>query len=118
MRKRRFADSRYVFEKEMPARQERDQAHFDHMRFALDHPRDILLDSLNGFCWIHIGLQRGILLENGLVIRHRRSLTKGLETVNYSSFLRLYDLASGHRVYTRGLRRNQYDEPWGDFLSH
>src|SRR6187549_1452079 len=85
MRERRFSDSRYVFEQKVPARQERDQAHFDHLRFTLDHPRNILLDSLNGFCWIHIGLRRGRLLENSLVIRHRRSLTKGLETVNYSS---------------------------------
>lgn len=43
----RFSNPRYIFEQEMPARQERDQAHFDHVRFAFDHPRNILLDGLN-----------------------------------------------------------------------
>jgi hypothetical protein len=35
-----------------------------------------------------------MLLEDGLMIEHHRSLTKGLETVNYSSVLITYDVAS------------------------
>ena len=53
MCERRFSDSRYVFEEEMPACQERDQAHFDHLRFTLDDPCNILLDGSNDVRWIH-----------------------------------------------------------------
>jgi hypothetical protein len=59
MGERRFPDSRYVFEQEVPARQERDQAHFNDMRFAFDHPRNILLDGSNDIRWIHDGLRSG-----------------------------------------------------------
>ncbi len=49
-------------------------------------------------------LNRWRLPQSGLVIGHGRSLTKGLGTVNYSSFLHPYDLgratALGLEAYT------------------
>ena len=89
MRECRFSDSWYVLKEEMSARQEGDQAHFDHMRFALDDSRNILLDGSNDVRWIHVGANVGDRCRNNVVIGHGRSLTKGLKAVNYSSFLRL-----------------------------
>jgi hypothetical protein len=55
MGKRGFPDSGYVFKQEMATSQESHKAHFDHMRFPFDHPRNIFLDGLNGLRCIHDG---------------------------------------------------------------
>ncbi|MFZ1804874.1 MAG: hypothetical protein WAU05_13180, partial [Nitrospira sp.] len=66
-----------------------------------------LLDGLNDSRWIHDGLGREIALEEWLVIGHDRSLTKGLETVNYSSFLRLYRPSITARGLDQWLKRDR-----------
>jgi hypothetical protein len=55
MRECRFADSRNVFEEEMPACQEGDETHFNDLRFAFDDPRNILLDGSNSVRRVHDG---------------------------------------------------------------
>lgn len=107
MRERRFSNPWDILEKEMPASQKRDNAHFDHLRLTFDHPRNIVLDGLNDSRWIHDGLGRELALEDWLVIGHDRSLTKGLETVNL--FKIFAPLRSG--IMARGLDQSLTQEP-------
>ena len=107
MRERRFSNPWDILEKEMPTSQKRDNAHFDHLRFTFDHPRNIVLNGLNDSRWIHDGLGRELALEDWLVIGHDRSLTKGLETVNL--FKIFAPLRSG--IMARGLDQSLTQEP-------
>lgn len=57
MGQRGFADPRNIFEQEMAASEQRDEAHLDDMGFPLDHPSDVLLNGPDGFRRRHDGIR-------------------------------------------------------------
>lgn len=106
MRQRRFSDPRDIFEKKMSARQERDQTHFDHMRFALNHPRNIVLDGSNGFRCIHDGTNVWDIAVESAADRTRSKSNKGSEDGQ------LFELFTPQRPCTeRRLRPEDDAEP-------
>jgi len=57
MGQRGFAHSRNIFEKEMPASEQRDEAHLDDMGFSFDHPSNVLLNGPDGLRRSHDGIR-------------------------------------------------------------
>jgi hypothetical protein len=81
---RGLANARDIFQKEVPSGKKRDHGHLYDVRFALDHPSNILLDRLYDLDRVHDGLKLWVVtLCDRLVVKHRTSLTKGIKTVNF-----------------------------------
>ena len=56
MGKRCLADSGNIFQEQVPASQQADDGHFDHMALSLDDAGNIVLDRLDGSRCVHVGI--------------------------------------------------------------
>lgn len=119
MGKRCLADSGNIFQEQVPASQQADDGHFDHMALSLDDAGNIVLDRLDGSRCVHVG----IIAAGGSEMGGDLTLLESNKGSGGGQFIRGFPRRAPFAVdwnERSGLLplRDEYDHPGRRFFNH